>query len=245
MQKISNIPIKERLTAVEASKARLALAPAPQRHLLNRELSLIEFFRHVLDEANDERNPLLERLRFLTIFTNIVDEFFMVRVSGLKEEVEHDWCEPSLDGMTAAEQLKEIRNRLQPMTIEQTRCLNEQILPELADHGIVVAPYDKLTKDERDVADWCRLLTRASQLVVMAVVVDCFTRPERAQDLQCLTQPIDTNARFHSFGVEMPAAPVPTGAFGTSANTRLPMSSFCPTCEYAAPPKPYQPLAVR
>src|SRR6266498_530719 len=118
MQMISNVPLKERLEAAEPAKAKLALAPAPEKRILNRELSLIEFFRQVLSEARDERNPLLDRLRFLTIFSTIVDEFFMVRVSGLKEEVEHGWTEPSLDGMTAAEQLAEIRNRLYPMLAE-------------------------------------------------------------------------------------------------------------------------------
>ena len=122
MQNISNLPIKDRLSAAEPAKAKLALAAAPERRLLNRELSLIDFFRQVLSEAHAARNPLLERLRFLTIYSNIVDEFFMVRVSGLKEEVEHGWMQPSLDGMTAAEQLHEIRNRLEPMTVEQTRC---------------------------------------------------------------------------------------------------------------------------
>jgi polyphosphate kinase len=139
--------------AAQPAKAKLALAPAPERRLLNRELSLIEFFRQVLDEAREERNPLLERLRFLTIFSSIVDEFFMVRVSGLKEEIEHGWAEPSLDGMTAAEQLLEIRSRLQPMAVEQMRCLKEDVLPALASEGIVVAPYEALTKAERDQAD--------------------------------------------------------------------------------------------
>jgi len=121
--------------------------------MLNRELSLIEFFRQVLNEARDERTPLLERLRFLTIFSSIVDEFFMVRVSGLKEEVEHGWVQPSLDGMTAAEQLGEIRNRLQPMLAEQMRCLTEEILPQLEREGIVVSSYNELSKAERDKAD--------------------------------------------------------------------------------------------
>src|SRR5205807_10120383 len=96
MQAISNISIKDRLTAAEPAKAKLALAPAPEKRLLNRELSLIEFFRQVLDEALDQRNPLLERLRFLTIFSSIVDEFFMVRVYGLKVVVELGWEQPSL-----------------------------------------------------------------------------------------------------------------------------------------------------
>src|SRR5438270_3351608 len=153
MQAISNISIKNRLTAAQPAKPKLALAPAPERRLLNRELSLIEFFRQVLDEARDDRNPLLERLRFLTIFSSIVDEFFMVRVSGLKEEVEHGWEQPSLDGLTAAEQLAEIRTRLQPLALEQMRCLKEDVLPALAREGIVVAPYESLTKAERDQAD--------------------------------------------------------------------------------------------
>src|SRR5712692_4614142 len=115
MQKISNMPIKDRLSAAEPAKAKLSLAPPVEKRLLNRELSLIEFFRQVLDEAHDGRKPLLERLRFLTIFSNIVDEFFMVRVSGLKEEVEHGCVKPSPDGLTAAEQLEAIRKRLMPM----------------------------------------------------------------------------------------------------------------------------------
>src|SRR5438046_676860 len=77
----------------------------------------------------------------------------MVRVSGLKEEVEHGWDQPSLDGMTAAEQLTEIRNRLQPMVIEQMRCLKEEIFPELEREGIVVASYQSLSKQELDKAD--------------------------------------------------------------------------------------------
>jgi len=153
MQPIQNISIKERLKEAEPAKARLVLAPAPERRFLNRELSLVEFFRQVLDEARDETIPLLERLRFLTIFAMIVDEFFMVRVSGLKEEVEHGWNEPSRDGLTADQQLAEIRRRLEPMMVEQVRCLREDVLPSLEREGIVVANYDSLSKEERDAAD--------------------------------------------------------------------------------------------
>src|SRR5947207_3276485 len=154
MQVISNTAaLKERLSAAEPAKAKLGLAPAPERRILNRELSLVEFFRQVLDEARDENNPLLERLRFLTIFSTIVDEFFMVRVSGLKEEVEHGWEGSSLDGMSAAEQLTEIRNRLEPMIVEQMRSLREDILPALERKGIVVAGYESLSREERGRAD--------------------------------------------------------------------------------------------
>ena len=90
--------------AAGSAKPKLVLAGAPQapeRSLLNRELSLVEFFREVLAEGLDDQNPLLERLRFLTIFSNIIDEFFMVRVSGLKEEFEQGWLQPAPDGLTA------------------------------------------------------------------------------------------------------------------------------------------------
>jgi polyphosphate kinase len=169
MQIISNIPIKNSPIRNQPARAKLSLAGGPERRLLNRELSLIEFFRQVLSEARDDRNPLLERLRFLTIFSNIVDEFFMVRVSGLKEGVEQDWVQPSLDGMTAAEQLDEIRNRIEPMTIDQMRCLKE-ILPELARRKVELATYESLSPEERQVAE--RYFTHQVLPVLTPLAVD-------------------------------------------------------------------------
>src|SRR5713101_1768856 len=100
---VSNLQIENHVAA-RTQLAKTALAhPAqarPERLLFNRELSLVEFFRRVLDQALDQRNPLLERLRFLGIFSHIVDEFFMIRVSALKEEVDEGWMQPSPDGMT-------------------------------------------------------------------------------------------------------------------------------------------------
>ena len=148
----TNLQVNDQMGVARAARAKLALAsppPAPEKLLLNRELSLVEFFRQVLAEGLESENPLLERLRFLTIFSNIIDEFFMVRVSGLKEEVEHGWPHPSPDGMTADEQLREIRHRLRPMIVEQMRCLKEEILPQLAEQGIVVAPYQSLSHEQR------------------------------------------------------------------------------------------------
>ncbi|HKE58134.1 MAG TPA: polyphosphate kinase 1 [Pyrinomonadaceae bacterium] len=117
----------------------------------NRELSLLEFHARVLDEARDLSNPLLERLKFLSIFEANVDEFFMIRVSGLKEGLELDEAHMlSLDGMSAAEQLTQIRRRLLPLLAEQAKCLNEEILPELKLAGIEIASYDSLTRHETD-----------------------------------------------------------------------------------------------
>lgn len=124
--------------------------PRSSKFLLNRELSLIEFFRHVLDEGFDKSNPLLERLKFLSIFSSNLDEFFMVRVSGLKEELEHNVC-VSPDGLTPSEQLTEIRASVLELMAEQMRCMREEILPELSAAGIVIAPYNSLTDTEQQV----------------------------------------------------------------------------------------------
>jgi polyphosphate kinase len=124
-----------------------------QRFLFNRELSWLEFNRRVLSEAQDESHPLLERLKFLSIFSTNLDEFFMIRVSGLNEQIEEDINDLSPDGMTPLEQLREIRARLQPMLDEQMRILHEDILPALAAEGITVSRYEELTAQEKKRAD--------------------------------------------------------------------------------------------
>jgi polyphosphate kinase len=91
----------------------------------------------------------LERLKFLAIFSSNLDEFFMIRVSGLHEAVWAGVTEPSPDGMTPADQLKEISERLRPMVETQMRCLKTDVLPKLADEGIVIRPYEELSKREK------------------------------------------------------------------------------------------------
>ena len=125
-------------------------AAGATRLFFNRELSLLQFHKRVLEEALDQSNPVLERLKFLSIFSANLDEFFMIRVSGLKEELEENVQELSADGMTPQEQLKEIRKLVVPMLKEQTRCLREQILPELEVEGIQVVGHATLGPEEQE-----------------------------------------------------------------------------------------------
>ena len=111
---------------------------------------MLEFFRRVLEEALDETQPLLERLKFLSIFSSNLDEFFMIRVSGLKETFEGEVTKLSPDGRTPGEQLKEIRTRLLPLLDAQMRCFKEDIVPALAAAGIRIAPYESLSASEKD-----------------------------------------------------------------------------------------------
>ena len=121
-----------------------------QRQLLfNRELSWLEFNRRVLEEGEDSSLPLLEQLNFLSIFSSNLDEFFMIRVSGLKQQVEADVVDLSPDGMAPSAQLEAISDRLRPMIARQMRRLNEQVLPDLAAQGIVITAYRALSDRER------------------------------------------------------------------------------------------------
>ncbi|MDQ2975414.1 MAG: polyphosphate kinase 1 [Acidobacteriota bacterium] len=145
--------LKETLSPVGQQTARLPAleptAPGATRLFFNRELSLLEFHKRVLAEGLDQSNPILERVKFFSIFSSNLDEFFMIRVSGLKEELEENVTELSPDGMTPEEQLQEIRKQILPMVEEQTRCLREDIFPKLADEGIHVVGYETLTTEEQ------------------------------------------------------------------------------------------------
>lgn len=123
--------------------------PRSLDYFLNRDLSLIEFFRRVLEEAMDTSQPLLERLKFASIFSSNLDEFFMVRVSGIKERLDTPgYMSPS--GMTAPEQLAAIRERLPEIIDLQSKLLREDILPQLKREGIRVVPFAELPEKDRE-----------------------------------------------------------------------------------------------
>ncbi|MGI8544589.1 MAG: polyphosphate kinase 1 [Aridibacter sp.] len=119
------------------------------KYLTNRELSWLEFNRRVLEQALDKSIPLLERLKFLSIFSTNLDEFFMIRVSGLKEQIAERIYKVSPDGLTPGVQVREISQILRPMLTKQMDCLNKEILPELADEGIKILTYKDLKNKEQ------------------------------------------------------------------------------------------------
>lgn len=117
---------------------------------INRELSWLEFNSRVLHEAFDERNPLLERLKFLSIFNTNLDEFYMVRVAGLRRQIAAGVSAATTpDGMTPAEQLAAINEKVAGLIVKQRTCLYDILLPELAEYGIKL-----VTMDELEPAEW-------------------------------------------------------------------------------------------
>jgi polyphosphate kinase len=120
---------------------------------INRELGLLEFHRRVLEEAEDTKNPLLERVKFLAIVGANLDEFYMVRVSGVKKQVESGVVRLSMDGYTPQEQLAAIRKLATQIMIRARHYLNTVVIAELANAGIYLLDYDKLDPKQKSFVD--------------------------------------------------------------------------------------------
>jgi polyphosphate kinase len=125
-----------------ATARRRTAAQRAEMPYINRELSWLDFNARVLHEAQDERNPLLERVRFLAIFAGNLDEFFQVRVAGLKQQVSAGRSSPTPDGLSAAETLDAIRNRLLPLVAAHSEAY-AGIRDELAEEEIRIVRYDE------------------------------------------------------------------------------------------------------
>jgi polyphosphate kinase len=120
---------------------------------LSRELSELAFQRRVLQETLDERKPLLERVRFLSIVTRNLDEFVMKRIGGLKQQIEAGVTEETVDGRTPREQWEAVQAELGPILQRQADCYEEQLRPALADRGIEIRPYEELTDEQQTELD--------------------------------------------------------------------------------------------
>jgi polyphosphate kinase len=115
---------------------------------LNRELSTLSFFRRVLEEAKEPTNPLLERVKFLSIVGSNLDEFFMVRVAGLKQQIAAGLVEVSPDGLTPQEQLAAVRKAVSKLFQEARDCLFQDLLPHLKEAGIHILDYTELNEKQ-------------------------------------------------------------------------------------------------
>jgi len=118
--------------------------------VLNQDLQQLEFFRRVLEEATDKSTPPLERLKFLSVVSSNLDEFFMVRVSGIKEMLDVEDIRPMPGELTPLEQLKVIRNKVLALVEEHSACLREEVLPQLQSKDLAIVPYTRLTQAEKD-----------------------------------------------------------------------------------------------
>ncbi len=117
--------------------------------VLNRDLCQLEFFRRVLEEAKEKSTPALEKLKFLSVFSSNLDEFFMVRVSGIKEMLGIEDLGPMPGELTPPDQLAVIRERVVTLVEEHTRCFRDEVISELESQGVVIARYASLSDDEK------------------------------------------------------------------------------------------------
>lgn len=121
----------------------------------NRELSWLDFNARVLEEAYEKENPILERCKFLGITASNLDEFFMVRVAGLQEQVRSGYREPDPAGLTPNAQLHRLREAIHAFVDRQYNCFSRSLLPQLRKQGITLAGVEDLTREQRDfIADY-------------------------------------------------------------------------------------------
>ena len=134
------------------------------QHFNNRELSWLEFNQRVLEEAANVENPLLERVKFFCIVSSNLDEFFEVRVAGIKQQIETEAVERSVDGLTASETFRAISRRVRRMVRNQYDCWRKQLVPELARNGIRFLKLAELDGPDRK---WIQQYYRTEVLPVL------------------------------------------------------------------------------
>ena len=122
----------------------------PRERLIDRELSWLAFNERVLELAEDTSNPLLERCRFLAIFSSNLDDFFMIRVASLKRKVESGVTKKNTAGFTPFELMAEISKRTQELIARQAKCFQTDILPKLTQNGIEITDWESLNQDEKE-----------------------------------------------------------------------------------------------
>src|SRR6202140_2938805 len=139
-------------------------------YYINREASWLAFNRRVLEEAQDEKNPILERVKFLSISASNLDEFFEVRVAGLVQQIEDGYTEAGPDGLTLLQERDLVSQETHEFVDDQYRCWNEKLRPMLADNGIRVLGLHELDAKARAFVD--EFCERELDLLLTPVTVD-------------------------------------------------------------------------
>ena len=142
------MPVSAKVRTRKKSTSTAEINLSDSRWYLNRELTWLEFNRRVLHEAEDERTPLLERLKFIAIVSSNLDEFFMKRIGGLKQLVGAGLREPSLDGLTPLQQIDQCHSIIRGVEDNKHTCL-QQIRKLLKEQGIIISEVKDLTARER------------------------------------------------------------------------------------------------
>ena len=122
----------------------------PRERLIDRELSWLAFNERVLELAEDPSNPLLERCRYLAIFSSNLDDFFMIRVASVKRKLENGVTKKNTAGYSPQELIAEISQKTQELIARQTKCFHNDVLPKLKENGIELTNWENLTQDEVD-----------------------------------------------------------------------------------------------
>src|ERR1700741_3078462 len=145
--KISEEEVLDRPNQVEHAVVKPAPAPnlSDPKNFINRELSWLEFNRRVLEEAQDPTQPLIERVKFVTIFSSNLDEFFEIRVAGIKQQIESETSDVGPDGMSPTETFNSIRRVVNELVATQYALWNNELQPELAKHSIRIRDVTQLS----------------------------------------------------------------------------------------------------
>ncbi len=140
---------------------------------INRELSWIEFNKRVLLTGMEKEYKILDKVKFCSIFSNNLDEFFMVRVASLKAQVEAEITKKSIDGLTPKEQLKKINNEIKKLTILQENYVNNELKNELKEKGVILKKYKDLSENQRN---WCNNFFTTSIFPLLTPLVERMRR---------------------------------------------------------------------
>ena len=128
------------------------LATNPRETLIDRELSWLDFNQRVLELAEDPQTPLLERCRFLSIFSSNLDDFYMIRVATLKRKLESGVTKSNTAGYTPTQLMTAISDKTQHLIERVTKCFHDDVFPKLIEKGIHIVVWEKLSEEEKAVA---------------------------------------------------------------------------------------------